>query len=382
MDNLSDREFQNLLALQVQPCVSVYLPTNPAGEDSQQDALRLKNLLQAAEQQLVEQGHRGAEVRKWLQAARDLSTDQPFWTARSQGLAVFISPQQSTAYRLPQRFEESLTVGDRVHITPLLPLSSANGHFYILAISQNKVRFLRATRHEFVELDLPELPANMEEALNYDQPQEISQTHSASAGRGKQAAVFHGQGGRPDEAKEELEQFCRLIEAAVRPALRDQPGPLVLAGVDYVTSLYRSRSSYPQIVEPGLSGNTDYLTAHQLHQQAWPVVAAALEQPRAEAIRRYQQAAGSPKASHDVASVVTAAGQGRVEALLLVGGARQWGRVQAEEGTVELHDEKQAGDEDLLDRAAFETLKNRGRVFVITAEQMPAEAPLAATFRY
>jgi hypothetical protein len=382
MDKLSEREFQHLLSLETQPCVSVYLPTNPAGEDSQQDPLRLKNLLQRAEQQLIQEGHRAADVRCWLQPARDVLTDQPFWTARSDGLAVFIWPRQSRLYRLPHRFDESLTVGDRVHIKPLLPLYGGNGHFYLLAVSQNKVRFLKGTRDDFEELELAALPKDIVEALNYDRPQEVSQAHSASAGRGKQAAVFHGQGGRPDASKEELEQYCRLIDEAVQATLRDQPGPLVLAGVEYVLSIYRSRSSYDRIVAQSVSGNADHLPAHELHARAWPVAEAALQQPRDDAVRRYQRAAGSDKASADLQSVVTAAQQGRVESLLVVGDARQWGRVQAEQGTVDVHAEKQPGDEDLVDRAAVETLRNRGAVFVVSADWMPADAPLAAVMRY
>ncbi|MDH3718542.1 MAG: hypothetical protein OES79_10525 [Planctomycetota bacterium] len=382
MDNLSEREFRNLLSLETQPCTSIYLPTNPAGEDSQQDRLRLKNFLQAAEQQLVQQDHRAAEVRQWLQPARDLLTDQPFWTARSHGLAVFISPQQSRFYRLPHRFDESLTVGDRAYIKPLLPLYIGNGDFYILAISQNKVRFLKARRDEFEELALAALPKDIEEALNYDGPQEVAQAHTASAGRGKQAAVFHGQGGRPDASKEELQQYCRLIDVAVQAILRDQPGPLVLAGVDYVLSIYRSGSSYDRIVEQSVSGNTDHLAAHELHARAWPVAQPALHQPRDEAVRRYQRAAGSDKASDDLQSVVTAAHQGRVDSLLLVGDAQQWGRVQAPQGTVDVHADKQPGDEDLVDRAAVDTLRNRGTVFVVSADQLPAGAPLAALLRY
>ena len=40
------------------------------------------------------------------------------------------------------------------------------------------------------------------------------------------------------------------------------------------------------------------------------------------------------------------------------------------------------GAEDLVDRAAFETLRNRGRVFVVAADQMPGAVPLAALLRY
>jgi hypothetical protein len=41
------------------PCVSLYLPTHRAGPETQQDPIRLKNLLRKAESGLQAEGWRG-----------------------------------------------------------------------------------------------------------------------------------------------------------------------------------------------------------------------------------------------------------------------------------------------------------------------------------
>ena len=47
-----------------------------------------------------------------------------------------------------------------------------------------------------------------------------------------------------------------------------------------------------------------------------------------------------------------------------------------------IHAERQPGDEDLLDRAALETMLNGGMVYAVKPEAMPADLPVAAVFRY
>ena len=49
---------------------------------------------------------------------------------------------------------------------------------------------------------------------------------------------------------------------------------------------------------------------------------------------------------------------------------------------VTLHNERQPGDQDLLDLAAVHTFLNHGAVYVIPPEEMPADKRVAAIFRY
>ena len=62
--------------------------------------------------------------------------------------------------------------------------------------------------------------------------------HSAMRGSlGKQAAVFHGQGGHNETHKDDLLQYFRLVDASLETVLRESQAPLLLAGVDYLLPL-------------------------------------------------------------------------------------------------------------------------------------------------
>ena len=181
MDRFATNEIRNLIGERSEPCVSIYLPTHVGSEQGQQDRVRLKNLLKQAEQQVIEGGMRGVAARELLAAARELPNEPIFWEGRSEGLAIFVSPQSFDRYRLPVRFQEMALVNRRFHVRPLLPLLTASDQFLILALSQNNPRLFAASRYAIEQVELEGLNTTMEDALNYTGADRGSQLHSATA---------------------------------------------------------------------------------------------------------------------------------------------------------------------------------------------------------
>jgi len=91
---------------------------------------------------------------------------------------MFLSPEVFRAYMLPYVFKELVIVADRFHIRPLLPLLSGDGRFYILALSQNKVRLLQGTHYSVNEVPLTDVPKNLAETLRDDDSWKGLQMHS------------------------------------------------------------------------------------------------------------------------------------------------------------------------------------------------------------
>src|SRR5207253_140763 len=81
-----------------------------------------KILVGEAEKRLATaEGRHTSGAKDLLRPAWELLDDAPFWQNVNEGLAVFLSPEQSHQYRLPVPFEEQVIVGNRFHIKPLLP---------------------------------------------------------------------------------------------------------------------------------------------------------------------------------------------------------------------------------------------------------------------
>lgn len=387
MDTLRIENLRELTAHRNGPCVTVYLPTHVSGPDAEQDVVRLKNLLQQAEAQLSDGWLRAPEARDLLEPARKLPVDAAFWAARSQGLAIFLARGFVRCWRLPLALDELVMVNHRFHVKSLLPLLAESGRFLVLVLSQNKVRLLEGNEHRLEEIAVKGLPANMEQALNYTEGYRGSQVHSAARGgqggqSGKQAAVFHGHGGVPETHKDDLTNFFRQVAAALKPALRDERAPLLLAGVDYLLPIYREVNSYPHVASVELPGNFDYQTDVEIHKQAWPKVAPLFTAGRAEAEARYRKLAGTGKTSDDIRQVVPAAHQGRVELVFVDRRAHEWGVYQPQQESVDVHAQCTSGDDDLFDVAAVETLLNRGAVYAVEGDQVPSQTGVAAVLRY
>lgn len=364
-------------------CVSIYMPTHRAGRETRQDPIRLKNMLREAEERLNEMGLSSRETNQLLEPAQRLLDDTTFWQHQSDGLAILSSSRAFRCYRLPLSFDELVVVTNRFHIKPLLALFACDGQFYVLALSQNEVRLLQGTRYGVDEVDLPDVPRSLAEALRYDDPERQLQFHTPTpVGAGGQAAIFHGHGVGTDDAKANILRYFHQIDRGVSRLIRGEQAPLVLAGVDYLLPIYRQANTYPQLLEEGILGNPEGLTGEELHDHAWAIVEPHFLKAQGEASARYRRLAGTDQASSKLAKVVAGAYQGKIEELFVALGVQRWGAFDPDAGRVLHHPEAEPGDEDLLDFAAIHTLLHGGTVYAVSPEEMPDETPVAAVFRY
>jgi hypothetical protein len=368
------------------------MPTHRAGPETQQDPIRLKNLIGQAEERLLaadhsrdQRGLRAPEAKARLEPASRLIQDSIFWQRQSDGLAIFVSAEVSYRYRLPLEFEELVVVADRFYLKPLLPLLSGDGRFYVLALSQDEVRLLLGTRYRVDEVDLEGAPTSLAEALRFDDPERRLQFHTASGpsgGKGSRPAMFYGQGAPSQDQKSDILRYFQKVDAGIQTVLASEQAPLILAGVDYLLPLYQEANTYPHLIGEGIEGNPDNLGAEELQQRAWAVVQPRFLEEQEAAAERFKQFADTDRASDDLAEIVPAAYHGRVDALFVALDLRQWGTFDPEMNEVQLHDDAKPGVQDLLDLAAVQTLINGGRVYAVEAGQMPVPASLAALFRY
>jgi hypothetical protein len=383
-DSFETLDLRNLAAPREGPCVTFYLPTHAVGENGQQDAIRLKNLINTAERELVDGWLRAPAARDLLAPVAQLPADQQFWENRSHGLALFVEPGSLHKFRVSVPLNELALVSRRFHLKPLLPVVNSSQRFLVLTLSQRQVRLLEATLDDIEPLDVPGLPERMDQALNIDTVDRGSQVHSAMRGdAGKQAGVFHGQGGARETRKEDLALFFQMVDRAIGPVLRDEQAPLVLAGVDYLLPIFRDVCRYPHVAEPELTGNFDYSNLREVHEKVCPLVRPLFDRNRQEAISKYQRLAGTGHTGDDLSEIVGAAWTGRVETLFVAADDTKWGTFDDTSNTVVLHNSWQRGDDDLLDIASANTFLNRGEVHLLNLSQMPApNKPIAAIYRY
>lgn len=386
MDLFRNNDFTELATITDQVCISIYMPTHRVGYE-QQDPIRLKNLLDEVEERLIRGGMRSPDASELLETTRGLLTNNNFWQHQSDGLAIFIDGKNTITYRLPLDFHELIFIGNRFHIKPILPLLSSDGQFFILAISMNDVRLLEGTRYTVEEIEMENIPTSMREALWFEDPERQLQWHTAtqtSFGAGERPAAYHGHGVVENNTKNNILRYFQRVDHGLVNLLQNNDSPLVLAGVDYMLPIYQEANTYHHLIEEGIPGNPDDLSAKELHKRAWYLIEPYFIAAQQRAISRYEELVGmgKGKASNDIQEVVKAAFYGRVETLIVASGIQLWGDFNEKSNTVEIHEEFHPGDQDLLDLAALHTINNRGVVYVCSAGEVPGGGELAAIFRY
>ena len=377
-------EIQNLLQNPGRPCVSIFMPTIRAGAETQQNPIRLKNLLRSVQERLQETGMKDTEAAELMAPVRDLVNDPPFWQQQGGGLAIFRSPEVFKTYSLPTALEEHAVVENRFHLKPLFSLLSGDGRFYVLAISLKNIRLIAASRHGAQEMELPDVPQSLTEALG-ELTREHTQLQTRPSNRGmSRAPIFHGHGSREDNLKAEIVQFFNLADKALLKHM-DRDAPVVLAGVEYLLPRYHETTEHPKVLEEGLTGNADGLSAEELRDAAWEIVEPLFLEDRRRAAERYSDLQGSGRASSRYQEILPAAHDGRIDTLFVARGVRLWGTYDAQ-GREARHQSNQTeqtnGSEDLLDLAAVQTFLNGGTVYAVPQQEIPDGQAMAAIFRY
>jgi hypothetical protein len=384
---LSRLELESLMTPSEGAHISIFMPTYRVGRETRQNRIRLKNLIRDAEKQLIEMGYRVPDAQALLQPAEDLLGPTDFWRYPGDGLAIFLSADTARRYSLPIRLKKKLVVADRFQVKPLLPLFSGDGSFFVLALSQNEVRLLQGTRSEVAQVELENLTDSLARMLKAEGSEKHLNwyTPSGSPGApGRNAAIFHGSGSGTENDRAKLLDYFREVDKGLRSILQSEQAPLVLAGVEYLHTLYREASSYPHIFETGISGNPEQLRVDELHAEAWRILQPHFQQIKQTAKKRYRQLAGqnSHLASDDLHKILPAALHGQVELLFVAVGAQQWGEFDPVSLQVHQNEAYRPGNDDLLDRAAVLTLLNGGTVFAVRKDQVPSQSLAAAILRY
>lgn len=382
-DRFNRAELKRLIDAPAGPCASLYMPAHRKGPETRQDPIRLKNLLREAEAQLAALGLRAPEVRALVEPGRALLDDTRFWAHQADGLALFLGHGLARAYRVPLALDELVVVTSRFHLKPLLRLLTGDGRFYVLALSQNELRMLEGSRDLVREVPLEGIPTSLADALRLDDPEKQLQFHTGAPGvGGGRAAIFHGHGAAADDVKPNLLRYFLQVNAGLREMLVDDTAPLVLAGVDYLLPIYREANTYAHLTEGGLPGSPESQALEELHARAWELVGPLFDRARDEAAAAYRRLAGTGRTSRHIPEVAAAASQGRVEILFAAAGVQRWGQFDPGAQQATLHEERQPGDEDLLDFAAVHSLVNGGAAYIVGQDRMPEDAVIAAVFRY
>ncbi|SIQ68388.1 baeRF3 domain-containing protein [Pontibacter lucknowensis] len=372
-------------------CISIYIPTHRAGHETLngQDHTLFKNKLKEARALLARHDVADAEIDAYMKPAEELLNDTGFWRHQSEGLAVFITKGFSAHYTLPITMPDVVYVLDQFYFTPMLPILSQNGRFFILSLYRERIGFYEATIDRIRQIDISAFaPESMNEALKFTiKGNDQDFHHSTTTVNGSN--IVHGAGAvKGDDEHDEVREFIHEIDNSLQEILHNATEPLVLAGVDHYCALFRKYSKYKHIVPQNINLNETAagMSPQTIHEKALDVMKPLMQQSHTDSLSRYENVAGTGVTSEDIATVAAEAVHGRVDTLFIAPSSPVWGRYDAKSAVAEVHKDYQRGDDDLINLAAIKTLAQGGKVYVSSynglSEAGDDNGSVKALFRY
>lgn len=387
MTPLTARDFDELAQVDHPHCVSILMPSHRTGREVKQDPIRLKNLLKEAKEHLCERGRSSKDAGQQLAPLRELVEDETFWGHQDSGLAAFASPSERHVFQIPYTLSEHSLVGNHFYLAPLVPLLTEDAHFLVLGISPKQVCLLNCTRYTERQIDLPGWPEDFDDLAAYIDEEASIQFHTGAppVGRqGRRAAMFHGQVGGDTIAdrKQRLLEYCRLIDQRVGDVAGEIEAPLILACDERLAPIYREASRLPNVHPKAVTGSPDDRSPAALRDAAWSIMQSRVHEERQAIVARYEQAAGHDKIARRLDSVLAAAQDGRIDALLFAKDAESWGQYDPDKRRLSVNDSRTSADEELVNLAAIYSYRQGADVRSFPQDDLPEPEAALAILRY
>lgn len=313
MRNVSLKE---LIGREDYPSVSIFMPTHRAHPETQQDPIRLKNLLADARQRL------NAEVGKrpsWpIIDQLERITEHLDWRENQDGLALFASEQYAAVVRLPFTVEERVTVDRTFETREIVAAFQRLPHYLVLTLAEQQTRLFAGTG------------PTLEEIRDYGFP--VVSGGAPGATRRPDAPQM----ARSNIREAHLQEFYREVDGALAHALADEPHPVVVIGARPSLGFFDDVSRHRDRIIARVEGSHAEASAAAVAQLAWPEVERWLQQQRQAAVQDVGTARGANLLAPGLDDAWHAARAGRGARLIVEQGYRQPAIVHRETGSIEL----------------------------------------------
>lgn len=363
----SRAQIDRLLTNRNRASVSIYVPTDPASSGDA-ERIELKNLAAEAVRQLDEAGTARGDVAGIEEEVAGLDADGAFWRYQARSLALFATPESLVTFRLPNRLTAQVQVSDRFHLKPLLRAVAFPQVAFVLALAQGSVRVLEVGPElGSWDVHVPDLPTDVASAAGM----------ASIADRAPRGGLQGAEG-----QKVRMRQYCRQIDAALRPILAGLDVPLILASTEPLEGIYRSVNTYPHLAPRSVVGSPEAVSDTDLVTSARAVLDEVHVAGLASVRELFEQRSSQGRTMLDIGDIARAATFGAVDTAIVDIDDVVPGTIDEESGAVTFAEEDDAVAYGVVDEIARRTWLNGGRVLAVRREDVPGGGSAAAILRY
>lgn len=357
------------------PAVTILLPGS-RGATPGSRAAALKGSVDAVFHKLLRQGMPPHDIARMVAPVLTIGDDPSLHDDLHMGIALFLDTDTFYFFQVPENTPETVAVGSRFYVRPLLEWLTEPANFLILELLPTHVSLMRCTKGVLSEVPLPRsVPFSMDEMSREEgpawisKPSGVSKVHAEETnGANPQAgAIRFGIASANEERRGRF--FCSLVDRGLHPLLVEEGLPLVLAGSEPLIAAYRNQSTYQETVSRTLDGRLENMQPEQIIRCAQALIRTDQSAQATRHLVSMEEYAPGDRWATSLEEVLNGASQGRVCRLFIAN--------EDSNGA-----EAAICDEDLINTAAFDTLLHGGEVHLVDPSELPVHASIAALFRY
>lgn len=363
----SSREIEALLADRGDARVTIYLSTSPVTDRTDAERIAYKDAASRAVDQVREAGVDKRRVAGFEELLGELDDDPTYWDHQARTLAVFTDGEDLRSFQLANELTPVVKVSDRYLVKPLLRSVTFPQACFVLALAEGSVRLLElGPDYGPIEVDVPDLPASAAEATHHHKITDHVQKGSLSG---------------DDGSKVRLRQYARAVDRAIRPVVRGQDLPLLLAAAEPTASAFRGVNTSPELEDLGLEGSPERIDDLEIAREAREVLGRVYEEDLRELAELFSLRQGQDRVQTDVSDLARSSTYGQIDTLVVDIDQIVWGTVD-DDGAVTFAEDGAPGAFDIVDEIVRRVLATDGTVLALRAEDVPGGGAAAAILRY
>lgn len=356
--NIKLKELKDIIS---ENCVTIILNTHRTSPDNKKDPLTLKNLIKEAEERLFADENK-RDAKQLVERLKDLES-QIDHNHNLESLILFVNEDVTEYTRLPIAVENRVVIDHTFATRDLVRALHFETNYYVLVLSQQKVRLIEAFNDKVV--------AEIGNPFPIENTQFYSTNKAELSNASRQTNL--------------VAEFFNRVDKEVNKVRKENPLPVLICTEESNYHEYLKIADQKQsIFDTNLNKNRVDEKAHAIVTEAWAIVKEYTVEKNNARKGELQTAVSQNKFLSDTNEIWQAIKQGRVQTIFIEEGNFQpatWENDQIQYVSDNLRDRKEVVD-DIYDELVEANMNYGGDVVFLPKGELSDFNGFGAITRY
>lgn len=339
--------------------ITITIPTHRTAPDYKQDSLQLKNQITEVERKLHELLDKRA-VTPLMDKIKDAERYIDY-SHNLDGLVIYADQESVSVIILPIELKPTSMVGEFFDVRPLYMTRQQLRTYYILTVSQQKIRLMKARNDTLlIEYDDENFPYDNTEYYTTDATKIAQDTFVENL----------------------TKEFYNVADKNFQFYTASEYLPTILAGDEKSISYYREMMDDDSMLIYCLEGNYDNTPTHEILKETYPLIEKYIENKQKEFMDNIDEAQSAHLATFDVNDIFRRAMEGNAKTLYIGENLSLKGKIDNEVLLIDKEGEDYPDSKELLSYIIDMVQKNGGNIIFVNDELLDEYQGIVLVRRY